>query len=94
MKDINKAIEWGNYYINKGSWRQDYHPEEALTLVQIAEKEIPKSPHIHTENEFDDADGNRGIKVTYVECPNCGTEIDELNGLPRCIECGQVISWE
>lgn len=62
-------------------------------ILSLIEKEKAKSPVIHTENEFTDLDGNRGLKVTYVECPNCGAEIDELNGLPRCIECGQRIDW-
>jgi len=33
-----------------------------------------KEPKIATFNENTDADGNRGIKVTYVECVDCGYE--------------------
>ncbi|MCG5252604.1 hypothetical protein [Brevibacillus agri] len=35
-------------------------------------------------NEYTDADGNRGMLVTYVECPKCGWELgDEI---PESIE--------
>lgn len=31
-------------------------------------------PKTHDSYEFADADGNRGIMVTWVECPKCGWE--------------------
>ena len=34
-----------------------------------------KEPKVETFNEFDDADGNRGILVTYTTCKDCGEVI-------------------
>jgi DNA-directed RNA polymerase subunit M/transcription elongation factor TFIIS len=104
MTIIDRAIESTKnrihylYESSKGSTashcvKAEKQEEIQKYILGLIEKEIPKSPKIYTENEFTDADGNRGIKITYVECPNCGTEIDEIRGLPRCIECGQMIDW-
>ena len=61
-------------------------------ILGLLEKEIPKSPVIYTENEFTDADGNRGMKVTYIECPSCGSDLEVNDGC--CIKCGQKIIEE
>jgi transcription elongation factor Elf1 len=34
-----------------------------------------KSPKVQKVNEYTDADGNRGMMVTYVECRDCEEEI-------------------
>ena len=52
------------------------------------ELNIPKKPIVRKFNEYDDADGNRGELVTYIECPNCGCEISGESD--RC-ECGQLL---
>ncbi len=36
-----------------------------------------KSPKVQKVYENSDADGNRGIWVTYVECRDCGEEVSE-----------------
>ena len=104
MSIVDRAIESTknriHYILNNAENGSEKHCIKAENQVEIQnyilgllQKEIAKSPIVYTENEFTDADGNRGMKVTYIECPNCRTEIDELRGFPRCIECGQRIEW-
>lgn len=42
---------------------------ECYNCPQCSQNSIPD---IETANENTDADGNRGMKIIYVECPWCG----------------------
>jgi hypothetical protein len=47
---------------------------------------VPKLKHV---NENTDADGNRGMMVTYAECPECGTDLETKPDW-ECKFCGSV----
>lgn len=86
MNDIEKAIDTivgiSNDYENKSE--QDI----ALSMaVAVLEKQIPKSPKNETHIYGEDADGNRGIELTDLVCPNC--ENDIVLDSEYCPDCGQ-----
>lgn len=45
---------------------------EEDTCPECGHYGIPE--HLGTYNEFTDRDGNRGMRVTYYRCPECGYE--------------------
>lgn len=57
-------------------------------------KNIAHRPKIERVYEYADADGNRGMWVTYITCPNCDYELEgeELGG--ACPDCGQLLDWD
>lgn len=52
---------------------------------------IPKVTHSY---ENADADGNRGIWIEYIECPNCGNDLYYEIGIENCPICNQELDWE
>ena len=55
--------------------------------------EIARYPIIQTIKEFTDLDGNRGMDITYVNCPTCGSDIS-FDDNPEMCDCGQLICWD
>jgi len=52
---------------------EDLHdPNKNFKCPRCGSERFPKK---QTFNEFTDADGNRGKKVTYIECRDCGYEV-------------------
>lgn len=60
--------------------------------IEALEKQAPKNPKVSYDNEFTDADGNRGMCVRHIECPNCESELGY--DTDYCSSCGQRIEWE
>lgn len=87
--DIEKAIE-----MLKGhkKYVSDVLYESIDLAVETLEKQIPQKPNVRYDNEFTDADGNRGMRVKYIECPNCESELGY--DTDYCSSCGQRIECE
>lgn len=74
----------------------DTNTKEKLYDIAIdsLEIQIPKHPISCFDNDYgSDADGNRGIRIEWVECPNCGNELDGEYQSSRCPECKQLLDW-
>jgi len=91
MSYVEKALQRVNELIKKCDEESEEYTDYVV-MKQALEKQVSKAPKISYGNEFTDADGNNGMKLRYVECPNCECEI--LAHFDYCPECGQRLSWE
>lgn len=55
---------------------------------------IPSRPKSKEVYEYADADGNRGIWITYVRCPNCNYDLDDDEQEDTCPDCDQLLDWD
>lgn len=76
-------------------WGSKYLKKKYIFYFFVGEK-LDKSkavkPKLCKENYGTDRDGNRGIIISWYECPNCGTEI--LDYIERCTSCNQLLDLE
>ena len=90
MNDIERAIE-----VLKKQYRNPYADYElrlaCKASIEALEKQIPHKLKTRYDNEFTDADGNRGMLVRHIECPNCESEM--FIQFEYCPECGQKLDW-
>jgi hypothetical protein len=74
-----------------------YYSKEKTSILEKAcfTKEISKQPKLIHSYENEDADGNRGIWVDYIQCPTCGCDLyNEDECINRCPECNQLLDWD
>ena len=68
--------------------------ESCNLAIEYLEKQIPEQPKYSNSYENADADGNRGIWVSYIKCPNCGYDLSHEDAeVERCPECEQLLDW-
>lgn len=88
MNAIERAVEWVNGLIsNFGYEQRRLLVDEALTIKNSLEKQIPKKP---TDIKISFHKHSTLLKGMYGKCPMCGTvQADDK----YCQHCGQAIDW-
>lgn len=90
VNDIETAISEVKYHMNGKS---EISPKSYKIIIEALGIQVPEHPRYNHSYEYADIDGNRGIWVDFIHCPNCGYDLCDEEEPERCPECEQLLDW-
>ena len=91
VNDIEQAITEIKRYNKCNSF--SISPESCKLIVEALKIQVPERPKCTYSYEYADYEGNRGIWVNFVKCPNCGYDLYNEEEPERCPECEKLLDW-